>query len=56
MCSHDKGYGGNRIGSQIIRTLMDRSQGPRFPVLPEELRTAYGGDLRFPASLPDGLR
>jgi len=41
------------MGSQNIRTLMDRSPERRSPVLPEELRTAYDGDLWFPESGPE---
>ena len=33
-----------------IRTLMDRRETSEPSVLPEELRTAYGGDLSFPPS------
>jgi riboflavin biosynthesis pyrimidine reductase len=32
-----------------INTLLDRSRAQDQPVLPEELRILYGGDLRFPA-------
>jgi riboflavin biosynthesis pyrimidine reductase len=35
---------------EIIRTLIDRRETPGPSVLPEELRTAYGGDLWFPPS------
>jgi riboflavin biosynthesis pyrimidine reductase len=38
--------------SQIIRTLIDRREAAGHPVLPEELRIAYGGDLWFPPSPP----
>lgn len=40
------------LTSQIIRTLIDRSEAPAHPILPEELRIAYGGDLWFPPSGP----
>jgi riboflavin biosynthesis pyrimidine reductase len=36
----------------MIRTLIDRRETSEFSVLPEELRTAYGGDLWFPPSGP----
>ena len=32
-----------------INTLLDRSRAQDQPVLPEELKILYGGDLRFPA-------
>jgi riboflavin biosynthesis pyrimidine reductase len=32
-----------------INTLLDRSKAQDQPVLPEELKILYGGDLRFPA-------
>jgi hypothetical protein len=32
-----------------INMLLDRSKAPDQPVLPEELKILYGGDLRFPA-------
>src|ERR1035438_9257929 len=51
--SRDRGHGGNRIGSQIIRTLIDRREAPAQAVLPEELRSAYGGDLWFPPPGPE---
>ena len=35
---------------EIIRTLIDRLATPEPSVLQEELRVAYGGDLRFPPS------
>jgi riboflavin biosynthesis pyrimidine reductase len=35
---------------EIIRTLIDRREGSKPSVLPEELRIAYGGDLWFPPS------
>jgi hypothetical protein len=35
---------------EIIRTLMDRREASEPSVLPEELRTTYGGDLSFPPS------
>src|ERR1017187_9673460 len=53
--SRDRGHGGNRIGSQIIRTLIDRREAPAQAVLPEELRSAYGGGLRFPPPGPERL-
>ena len=37
---------------EIIRTLIDRRETSEPPVLPEALRVAYGGDLRFPPSGP----
>jgi riboflavin biosynthesis pyrimidine reductase len=37
---------------EIIRTLIDRQEASEPSVLPEELRIAYGGDLRFPPSGP----
>ena len=37
---------------EIIRTLTDRRKTSEPSVLPEELRIAYGGDLRFPPSGP----
>jgi riboflavin biosynthesis pyrimidine reductase len=33
---------------EAIRTLIDRQETPESPVLPEALRIAYDGDLRFP--------
>jgi riboflavin biosynthesis pyrimidine reductase len=38
---------------EIIRTLIDRQKTSEPSVLPEALRVAYGGDLRFP---PSGLQ
>jgi hypothetical protein len=38
--------------TEIIRTLIDRQETSEPFVLPEALRIAYGGDLRFP---PSGL-
>jgi riboflavin biosynthesis pyrimidine reductase len=35
---------------EIVRTLIDRRETSEPSVLPEELRIAYGGDLRFPPS------
>jgi len=35
---------------ELIRTLLDRQDIVEPPVLPEELRTLYGGDLHFSAS------
>jgi len=32
-----------------INTLFDRSKTQDQPVLPEELKILYGGELRFPA-------
>jgi riboflavin biosynthesis pyrimidine reductase len=37
---------------EIIRTLIDRREASEPPVLPEDLRLFYGGDLRFPPSGP----
>ena len=37
---------------EIIRTLIDRRETSEPSVLPEALRIAYGGDLRFPPSGP----
>ena len=37
---------------QTIRTLIDRQEASEPSVLPEDLRIAYGGDLRFPPSGP----
>jgi riboflavin biosynthesis pyrimidine reductase len=36
----------------IIRTLIDRRETSEPSVLPEDLRIAYGGDLRFPPAGP----
>jgi riboflavin biosynthesis pyrimidine reductase len=36
-----------------IRTLIDCREAPAHPVLPEELRIAYGGDLWFPPPGPE---
>ncbi len=33
--------------------MIDRSEAPAHPALPEELRIAYGGDLWFPPSRPE---
>jgi riboflavin biosynthesis pyrimidine reductase len=35
---------------ELIQTLLDRQDPVHSPVLPEELRTLYGGDLHFSAS------
>jgi hypothetical protein len=35
---------------EIIRALIDRQKTSEPSVLPEALRVAYGGDLRFPTS------
>jgi len=37
---------------ETIRTLIDRGETSEPSVLPDELRIAYGGDLRFPPSGP----
>jgi riboflavin biosynthesis pyrimidine reductase len=36
-----------------LRTLIDRREAPAHPVLPEELKIAYGGDLWFPPPVPE---
>ena len=39
---------------EIIRTLIDCQETSQPSVLPEALRIAYGGDLRFPPSGHNG--
>src|ERR1700676_3651909 len=37
------------VGTPPIHTLIDRADAQPQSILPEELKTAYGGDLWFPA-------
>ena len=39
-----------QISMELIQTLLDRQAPVDPPVLPEALRTLYGGDLHFSAS------